>query len=100
MSGSESVVGWSRIWKRQYLWWLGRRKKFLPHPLLPLTPIPLTRDALLVMEPGDRQRSLESYFRTQVATVMGCSVSQLDLQQPLSRLGLDSLMVHRVEAPR
>lgn len=62
---------------------------------------PLTRNALLVMEPGERQRSLESYFRAQVAIVLGRTVSQIDLQQPLNHLGIDSLMIiqlkHRIE---
>jgi acyl carrier protein len=35
---------------------------------------------------------LQSYLSAQVARVLGLSASKLDLQQPLSNLGLDSLM--------
>jgi acyl carrier protein len=35
---------------------------------------------------------LQSYLSEQVARVLGLSASKLDLQQPLSNLGLDSLM--------
>ena len=35
---------------------------------------------------------LQSYVTEQVARVLGLSPSQLDIQQPLTNLGLDSLM--------
>ena len=35
---------------------------------------------------------LQSYLGEQVARVLGLSISKLDVQQPLSNLGLDSLM--------
>ena len=64
-------------------------------------PLSLTRNTLLAMKPSDRQQPLESYFHAQVAIALGCSVAQLDLQQPLNRLGIDSLMAmqlkHRIE---
>ena len=42
--------------------------------------------------PRERQRLLQSYLGEQVARVLGLSASRLDVQQPLSNLGLDSLM--------
>jgi acyl carrier protein len=50
------------------------------------------RDALLAAEPAERRQLLHSYLSEQVARVLGLSPSKLDVQQPLSHLGLDSLM--------
>jgi len=50
------------------------------------------RDALLAAEPPQRRQLLHSYLSAQVARVLGISPSKLDAQQPLSHLGLDSLM--------
>jgi myxalamid-type polyketide synthase MxaE and MxaD len=50
------------------------------------------RDALLAAEPPERRQLLHSYLSEQVARVLGLSPSKLDVQQPLSHLGLDSLM--------
>ena len=50
------------------------------------------RDTLLAARPMERQRLLQSYLSEQVARVLGLPASQLDVQQPLSNLGLDSLM--------
>jgi acyl transferase domain-containing protein/acyl carrier protein len=50
------------------------------------------RDALLAAEPAARLGLLQSYLSEQVARVLGLSVSRLDAEQPLSNLGLDSLM--------
>jgi acyl carrier protein len=50
------------------------------------------REALLAAEPAERRRLLQSYVSEQVARVLGLSPSKLDLQKPLSHLGLDSLM--------
>ena len=50
------------------------------------------RDALLAAEPAERRQLLQSYLSEQVARVLGLSRSKLDVQQPLSQLGLDSLM--------
>jgi acyl transferase domain-containing protein/acyl carrier protein len=50
------------------------------------------RDALLATEPAARHRFLLSYLSEQVARVLGLSAPRLDLKQPLSNLGLDSLM--------
>jgi acyl carrier protein len=50
------------------------------------------KDVFLAAEPAERWQLLHSYLRDQVARVLGLSPSKLDVQQPLSRLGLDSLM--------
>jgi NAD(P)-dependent dehydrogenase (short-subunit alcohol dehydrogenase family)/acyl carrier protein len=50
------------------------------------------RDALLAAEPAERRQLLQSYLGEQVARVLGLSPSKLDVQQPLSNLGLDSLL--------
>jgi acyl carrier protein len=50
------------------------------------------RDALLAAEPAERRPLLQSYLSEQVARVLGLSPAKLDVQQPLSNLGLDSLM--------
>ncbi len=50
------------------------------------------REALLAAEPAERRQLLQSYLSEQVARSLGLSPSRLDLQQPLSHLGLDSLM--------
>jgi acyl transferase domain-containing protein/acyl carrier protein len=52
----------------------------------------LTTAALLAAEPEERHELLQSYLSAQVARVLALSVAKLDLQQPLSNLGLDSLM--------
>jgi NAD(P)-dependent dehydrogenase (short-subunit alcohol dehydrogenase family)/acyl carrier protein len=50
------------------------------------------RSAILDAGPAERAQLLQSYVTEQVARVLGLSPSQLDLQQPLTNLGLDSLM--------
>jgi acyl carrier protein len=50
------------------------------------------RSAILDSSPAERAQLLESYVNEQVARVLGLSPSQLDIQQPLTNLGLDSLM--------
>jgi acyl carrier protein len=50
------------------------------------------RDGLLAAEPAQRRQALQSYLSEQVARVLGLSPSKLDLQLPLSDLGMDSLM--------
>jgi len=42
--------------------------------------------------PDDRHSLLMVYIQEQVAKVLGISASQLDIQQPLNNMGLDSLM--------
>jgi len=50
------------------------------------------RNALLAAEPAERRQLLESHLTELVARVLGLSASKVDIQQPLSNLGLDSLM--------
>jgi acyl carrier protein len=50
------------------------------------------RSAVLDATPAERVQLLQSYVNEQVARVLGLSPSQLDIQQPLTNLGLDSLM--------
>lgn len=50
------------------------------------------REALLTAEPGERHQLLQSYLSEQVARVLGLAVAKVDVEQPLSNLGLDSLM--------
>lgn len=50
------------------------------------------RENLLEMALPDRQRQLEVYLQQLVAQVLRREISQLDIQEPLSTLGLDSLM--------
>jgi myxalamid-type polyketide synthase MxaE and MxaD len=51
-----------------------------------------TREALLAAQPVERRKLLQSYVSEQVARVLGLTPSKVDVQQPLSHLGLDSLM--------
>src|SRR5207244_8964479 len=53
----------------------------------------LSCDALRAIKQEERQALLESYLQKQVARVLRIAPSRLDWQQPLSTLGLDSLMV-------
>ncbi|MCC5624540.1 SDR family NAD(P)-dependent oxidoreductase, partial [Nostoc sp. CHAB 5715] len=48
--------------------------------------------SILAAEPAERQQLLESCIREQVARVLLSSASKLDIEQPLTALGLDSLM--------
>ncbi len=50
------------------------------------------RSGILNAAPAERAQLLQSYVSEQVARVLGLSPSQLDIQQPLTNLGLDSLM--------
>ncbi|HEY9803486.1 MAG TPA: acyl carrier protein [Leptolyngbyaceae cyanobacterium] len=47
---------------------------------------------LLVLESGDRLPSLIVYLQEQLAQALGINPAQLDPQQPLNYLGLDSLI--------
>jgi myxalamid-type polyketide synthase MxaD len=68
---------------------LGREEAEVPRPAGRASE---RRDALLAAEPAERRQLLQSYLSEQVARVLGLSPSKLDVQQPLSNLGLDSLM--------
>jgi acyl transferase domain-containing protein/acyl carrier protein len=50
------------------------------------------RSAIFDAAPAERARLLQSYVSEQVARVLGLSPAQLDIEQPLTNLGLDSLM--------
>jgi acyl transferase domain-containing protein/acyl carrier protein len=52
----------------------------------------LTRAAVVAAEPAERQRLVEAHLQKEVARVLGLSVAKLDVNQPLSTLGIDSLM--------
>ncbi|ABX04516.1 MAG TPA: type I polyketide synthase [Herpetosiphon sp.] len=47
---------------------------------------------LLLLEPEQRQTRLEMHLRDVIATVLRLDRSRIDLDQPLNRLGLDSIM--------
>ncbi|MBE9004879.1 amino acid adenylation domain-containing protein [Fortiea sp. LEGE XX443] len=57
----------------------------------------LTRTELLVVEPKQQQQLLNSYLHKLVARVLRVTPFQIDLQQPLSSLGLDSLKVFELK---
>jgi acyl carrier protein len=48
--------------------------------------------AMLAAPPAERQRLVEAHLQREVARVLGLPVSKLDVNQPLSTLGIDSLM--------
>jgi acyl carrier protein len=50
------------------------------------------RQTILGAEPGQRGQLIEVYVIEQVARVLGVSAPQLDIGQPLTNLGFDSLM--------
>ncbi|MBW4677354.1 MAG: amino acid adenylation domain-containing protein [Desmonostoc geniculatum HA4340-LM1] len=52
----------------------------------------LTCEALLALEPEEQQQQLTSYLQELVAQVLKLAPSQLDYQQPLSTVGIDSLI--------
>lgn len=52
----------------------------------------LTRETILATEQTQRQSLLESYLTQQVAHTLRLPNTQLDLQQPLNHLGIDSMM--------
>ena len=62
----------------------------------------LTREKLRAAPPEERRPLVESFLVEQLASVLRCSPSKVDLHQPLNRLGIDSLMAvelkNRVEA--
>jgi NAD(P)-dependent dehydrogenase (short-subunit alcohol dehydrogenase family) len=51
-----------------------------------------TRAALLRADPEERRRLLQAYLSERVGLVLGTPADAVDVQQPLSNLGLDSLM--------
>ena len=57
----------------------------------------LTRDALLAAQPDERARLLEAHLREGVARVLGIPSSELNVDEPLDSLGIDSLMAIELE---
>jgi surfactin synthase thioesterase subunit/NAD(P)-dependent dehydrogenase (short-subunit alcohol dehydrogenase family)/acyl carrier protein len=50
------------------------------------------RELILAVEPSQRRERLQAYVREQVARVLRIPAGDLDVQQPLKAVGLDSLM--------
>ncbi|PLZ48403.1 non-ribosomal peptide synthetase [Fischerella thermalis] len=57
----------------------------------------LQRQTLLALTPEESQPLLESYLREQVARVLSVAPQEINPQQPLSSLGLDSLRVFELK---
>jgi acyl carrier protein len=57
----------------------------------------LTRQAVLAAAPGQRDRLVAQYLRDLVATQTGFAKSKIDIQRPLTSLGLDSLMTLKLK---
>src|SRR6185503_7538893 len=55
-------------------------------------PKALTLEVLRLTAPEERQRLLEDHLRQQVSATLGSTSSELDINQPLNLLGMDSLM--------
>ncbi|HEY53158.1 MAG TPA: acyltransferase domain-containing protein, partial [Caldilineae bacterium] len=53
---------------------------------------PFSREDLLLAEPLARKELLQSYMQTQLAHVLRLSAADIDLDQPITNLGLDSIM--------
>jgi acyl transferase domain-containing protein len=69
---------------------------------LEAAPPVLTRALVLAAGPAERHALVESHLRREVARVLGFSPGRLDVSQPLSTMGIDSLMAvdlkQRIEA--
>jgi acyl carrier protein len=52
----------------------------------------LNSEKLLAAASEDRQRLVEAFLVEQIARVLRCSPSKIDVHQPLTKLGIDSLM--------
>ena len=50
------------------------------------------REKLLSEEPAERQQLLQSYFRERLAKILRMPPSRLNVNQPLTEMGVDSLM--------
>ena len=53
--------------------------------------------SLRALPPGERRQRIESRVRGHVASVLGTSAAKLDLEKPITLLGLDSLMAVELE---
>jgi NADPH:quinone reductase-like Zn-dependent oxidoreductase/acyl carrier protein len=62
----------------------------------------LTKEKLQAVPPEERRPLVENFLAEQLAAVLRCPTSKVDIHQPLNRLGIDSLMAvelkNRVEA--
>jgi acyl transferase domain-containing protein/NAD(P)-dependent dehydrogenase (short-subunit alcohol dehydrogenase family)/acyl carrier protein len=62
----------------------------------------INRSTILNADAAERQQLLEEYLRDAGGRVLGLATSKLDVQQPLNRMGIDSLMAvelkNRIEA--
>jgi acyl carrier protein len=67
---------------------IGGQQAAVPSETIPK----LIHKAILDMEPSRRGQLLRTYVSEQVARVLGLSAGQLDVEQPLTNLGMDSLM--------
>ncbi len=52
----------------------------------------ITRDEILTLEPPERHAVLMAHLQSSLTQVMGAESSELDPQESLNALGLDSLM--------
>lgn len=52
----------------------------------------LTRQTILGAEPDQQMNLLQSYFKQEIAQVMGLNINRIDINQPVNNLGLDSIM--------
>jgi acyl transferase domain-containing protein/thioesterase domain-containing protein/threonine dehydrogenase-like Zn-dependent dehydrogenase/NADP-dependent 3-hydroxy acid dehydrogenase YdfG len=50
------------------------------------------RDALEAAAPGDRSRMLGDYLQSEVGRILGIAAARVELQRPVTEMGLDSLM--------
>ena len=58
----------------------------------PISESQLTRESALNIEPQNRQSFIENHLRAEAARVLGLEPGRLQMDQPLDRFGLDSLM--------
>lgn len=63
-----------------------------PKPGPSQTSTNFNREKLLAAEPAERQKVLNDFIRGQTARILGMEPSQLNPDQPLDTMGLDSLM--------
>ena len=55
------------------------------------------RDELVRSDVETRQAKLRDYFADELARIMGTSKSDLDLEQPLNEVGMDSLLASELK---
>jgi len=67
-------------------------KSLLVDALVSESEAPLCRERLLALQPDQQQAALAAALQTQLAQMLRIDPLQIDLQQPVSVLGIDSLM--------